>query len=235
MRGDDQAVLCGSFLAYTAAEAARELRAGGNPGEALAILQEAEPLNTEARVEAFLASVEASVKPKDEWTEAARKALAVCEGLVSSNMVAEHCPVTLCGTPSEILADFARLRLESQLIAPGLTLPVYLPPGRYELSFALSPQFSPENVTPRLFATQTADFTFEQTDAGLHLFHASVVIKRGQMLQIMGRIGESFSMMYGNASYIPITAEIEISWSPLSQTLAVADTLRKALDKKTVY
>ena len=235
MRGDDQAVLCGSFLANTAAEAARELRAGGNPGEALAILRDAEPLDAEACVEAFLASVEASVKPKDEWTEAARKALAACDGLVSSNTAAEHRPVTLCGTPAEILTDFARLRLGSQLIAPGLTLPVYLPPGHYDLSFALSPQFSPENVMPRLFAAQNADFTFAQNDAGTHVFRASLEIRKGQMLQIMGRIGDSFSMMSGNPAHIPITAEVEISWSPLSQTLSVADTLRTALGKNSVY
>ena len=231
-KGDDHAASCWTYIAATVAEAARELRAVGDPKGALAILNGSEPLDAEACVEAFLAASEAGVSPKDEWRDAARKALAACDGLSSSNALLEHRAVTLCGTPVEILGDFARVRLSPQPLTPGLKLPVYLPRGHYELSVVLSPEFTPENVAPRLFAEQNSDFQLERDEDGRSFMRTSLTIKRGQILQVMGKDGDSVDMISGNSHHIPVTAEIEISWSPLSQTLAVADTLRTALDKK---
>lgn len=227
MRGNDQTLLCGTFLTHNVASAARELRSGGNPAGALALLKEAGPLDAEAKVEAFLAAAEAHEPPLPEWTDAARSALSASESLAMAGNDVERSSWTLCGVPVGILSDFARLRMRSCLLASGQVLPVFLPAGQYDVSLDLSPQFSIQQIPPRVFKSQVTDFRPIRDASGKVRLQAALNVRAGQMLGVMGPQVDRTK----NAAlmFTPFTAEVEVSWSPIGQTLAAAEHLRQAL------
>ena len=229
MRGDDQSNMCATYLATSVAEAARELRAGGDPAGAVALLRNAGPLTDEARVEAFLAASEAHVPPEAEWEASARKALAACEALPLQNGTADRTSVMLCGVPIGILSDFSRVRTRSQLFVPGQVLPVFLPPGRYVVTLDLSSQFTSRQVPARLFKSQVSDFELTRDALGKECLRAVLDIRKGQLLRVMGSKAELAAAAAGVFPYTPFTGELEISWSPMERTLAVAEELRAAL------
>jgi hypothetical protein len=221
MRGDDQTIVCASFLTGSPAEAARELRLGGDPGAALQLLRSAAPLDAEARVEAFLASAALGRPPEAEWAESARTALAACDRLALVQPSMGRTDATLCGVPVGILADFARLRTGWQLFAPGYPLPVYLPPGRYGMRLVFHGHGVPD-MPPRLFAVQEGDFAPMRDETGKWTCSTTLDVREGQVLHFLDK--------KDGVVFEPFWAEPEISWSPVDFTLAAAETLRAALD-----
>ena len=221
MHGDDQTIVCASFLAANPAEAARELRLGGDPGAALQLLCSAGPLDAEARVEAFLAAAALGSQPEADWVESAREALAACDrlALLQPSSVG-RADVTLCGVPAGILADFARLRTGWQLFAPGYPLPVCLPPGRYDMLVTFHGNEVPD-IPPRLFAAQEGDFAPVRDETGRWTCSTSLDVREGQVLHFLDK--------NDGICFAPFWAEAEIAWSPVELTLAAAEPLRAAL------
>lgn len=215
MRGDDQRVFCASWLVPTAAEAARELRLAGDPAGALALLRAAGVPDAVARAEAFLAAAAAGVEPESVWTDAARSALEAADRLSAEREALGRTGATLCGVPLGVLDDFARVRTGIQPLLPGGRMPVWLPPGRYELALVLR---RGSEIPARLFEGQAEDFAGGETD-GRTVLRAPLDIAAGGFL----RIAED-AECGGKAA-----GEAEISWSPVDRTLESAETLRAAL------
>ena len=130
-----------------------------------------------------------------------------------------------------ILGDYARLRTAPATLAPGGRLPVWLPAGHYELAIAVSDADSPcggEEIPPRLFEGQTADFTPVSGvsdfafGAGGRLYSAPLEIAEPQFLRLCGDPAAETPL------FEPLVADVEIAWSPVERTLAAAAELRSA-------
>lgn len=222
MRGDDQATVCASFLARSAADAARELRAGGDPNGALELLRVHGVTDGPAKVEAFLAASAAGVAPDDDWTSAAQDALRACEKAAKGGADSAKAGISLCGTPLEYADDFARVRVKDFKMAPGQRLPVFLPAGRYDVT--ISVRYSntiPEELPLRLLPGQTANLEISRTKTGATHMVAHLDLATGTLLKLPGKIDDdSFHDFYAN---------IEVRWDPLQRTMSAAEELRRAL------
>jgi hypothetical protein len=227
MRGDDQNIVCASFLAATPAEAARELRLSGNPDGALALLRTAGTLDATAQIEAFLAATDARLAPEEAWVEVARAALDSADRLASERDVLGRTDATLCGIPLGVACDFARLRTGPRMLVPGDRLPVWLPPGRYGVSVAC--RRVPGKAFPAsLFAGQAADFAVASADGDDVVLQASLDLPKGQMLRLLGDSGSEIPL------FDPFAGEVEITWSPVERTLAAAEALREGLQRTSL-
>jgi len=221
MRGDDQGIVCATFVAASAAEAARELRLGGDPAGALALLRDAEPEDEESRVEAFLAATAAGEKPTEEWTEAARAALAAWDRFEAEKESMGRTGAVFCGVPLGILEDFARTRTEWLTLKAGLRLPVHLPPGRYTATVSIRKDAPEAPVPARLFKEQTEDFRETGESPERRFWSAGIDIRRGRMPRVSGTEGEDW--------FEPFEGEVEFSWSPVERTRETAEALRHAI------
>ena len=219
MRGDDQAVVCASYLTPSPADAARELRESGNAAAALELLQEAGPLDAAARVEAFRAAAETGVTPDESWSAAATAALAAADRLAAERESLGRTGATLCGVPVGILEDFARIKLGNWRVAPGLRLPVWLPPGHYEMSLTIAPSDLPRPL-PRLFEAQTADDAAHPLDDGRYLLTLPLDVPDGQFLSVV------------RSDFDPFLASVEITWSPVDRSLEAAQHLRTMSERR---
>jgi hypothetical protein len=222
MRGDDQTIVCASFLVSTPAEAARELRLGGDAAGALALLRDAGMSDDESRVEAFLAAAAAQVPVEDEWANAARRALAAWDRFAGEKESLGRTGATFCGVPVGTLGDFARTRLGRRELSPGIRLPVYLPPGRYEVTLPVRSRNPGPPLPPRIFEAQAEDFVQREEEPGIWTCTASLEVACGQMLRMLGNDGEDEGL------FPPFAADVEISWSPVERTGETAEALRSA-------
>lgn len=218
MRGDDHEAFCATYLTPSAAEAARDLRGAGNPSGALALLRGAGTLDAAGRVEAFWAARAAGEEPEEEWTEAARGAVAAADRLAAERDAAGRRGATLCGVPVGVAEDFARVKLPPCRLEAGARLPLWLPQGRYALTVA-APAEAAGRIPPRLFADQAGDFAAEGDSGGECRLTAALDVGAGGFLRVPD--GGSFDAFDG---------ELEIRWSPVDRTLDAAESLRAALD-----
>lgn len=221
MRGDDQTIVCASFLARSAADAARELRVGGDPQGALELLREHGVADDCAKVEAFLAASAVGVVPDDDWRKAAEAALRACEQAVGGGRKSGKFGVTLCGTPLEYAEDFARVRVSDFMMAPGKRLPIFLPAGSYDVTISVRYSHTLHNPPKRLLPGQTADLEARRTETGATILHTRLDLSRGTLLKLPGKIDDG--------SFHEFEATIEVRWDPLAKTLDVADEIRRAL------
>lgn len=230
LRGDDQGNFVAAFLTTSAAEAARTLRTAGDPAGALALLREAGVPDAASRVEAFLAAKAAGEPAEPAWEETAREAVESCEAAAGAADRAEaqagspaaRKAAAVCGVPIGPVADFARLRLVRQAIAPGVRLPAFLPEGRYTVS--LSPprpgSFLPESLPERLFACQTGEFREERSPDGERRLVAEVDVPAP---------GAFLVPLESPSAFTPFFAEAEISWSVPARLREAAAEIRAAL------
>lgn len=222
MRGDDQSVVCGSYFARSAADAARELLCGASPRKALEMLSAEKELDEAGRVEAFLAAAATGAAPRPEWIGAARFALAACETWEKAgNVAAAPGAVSLCGVPLSCANDFARVRVKGFPCSPGARFPVYFPPGRYTVTVAISGKAQQGKVPEILFREQKRPFRVGRDANGRMILSADIDVGRGTMLHALGDPG--------NESLPAFTLDFEAVWSPKGQTLRRARELRKAL------
>jgi len=226
IRGDDQVAFCATFLAASPAEAARVLRLSGNPVGALGILGRETSLDAEARVEAFLSAVAAGRPVKPEWREAAREALSAADRLAALPESHGRTDAALCGVPVGIVEDFARIRTERVDVVPGGALPVWLPPGRYDLALTL-PGDAPRSLPARLFEAQTADFAVSASPGGGWDYSAPLDLSRPELLRALSGSDPEDPL------FTPFEAVAEITWSPVEHTLDAARTLRNAVENET--
>ena len=226
LRGDDQKLVCASFLTHSPADAARELRQSGDPLGALALLNASVPLDAPAKVEAFLAATQSGTTPDPSWIEAAKNALLACDNAAKEDSPRKGTRILLCGTPLEYTEDFARVRIRDYALIPGWRLPLYLPPGDYHVTLELTPQATsaaaPVRLPERLFPGQTSDFATTETDSGGTVMQTDISLTTGRLLTLPGE--------FGDGSFPIFNADIEVTWSPLRQTLAQSDTIRRALE-----
>ena len=220
MRGDDQTIVCASFVVSTPAEAARELRLGGDAEGALKLLRDAGTSDDESRVEAFLAATAAKAPVEGEWADAARRALAAWDRFAAEKESLGRTGATFCGVPAGALCDFARTRLGRRMVSPGLRLPVYLPPGRYEVGVPVQSRQADPPLLPRLFEGQTEDFRQTEEGPGRWLFTAPLEVTQGRMLRVVGNGGEEL--------FSPFVSDVTISWSPMERTGETAEAIRSA-------
>ena len=220
MRGDDKTIFCASYLTPSVAEAARELRASGNPAAALDLLRAESGLDAAGRVEAFLAASALGERPETEWEEAAREALAAADRLAADRDALGRTGVTLCGVPLGVVDDFARVRLDTSLREPAEKLPLWLPPGQYSL--VLVPRIQgPLQLPSRLFDVQSADFSPAGDSENGQCLAAPLTVESGQFLQ-MAETGDG--TCFDAFPYL-----LEITWSPVDQVLSAAEHLRSVL------
>jgi hypothetical protein len=220
MRGDDQKTVCGSFLVRRPSEAARALRQGGDAAGALALLEEAGEWGDEERVEAFLASAALGRRAEEGWTAAAREAVEACGRLAEGRETVGRTGAVLCGIPLGVVEDFARARMAGETLRPGWRMPVYLPAGHYEVSVRVEDacQAAPP---PRLFVGQSGDFLASTGADGVLNLTASLDMRRGGMLRVLGEEGD----------FEPFDAEVEVSWNPVERTLSAGEEIRRALER----
>ena len=219
MRGGDSQTACASFLVFSPAEAARELRLAGDPAAALDLLRSANPDDDESRVEAFLAASAVRLPPETDWTDAARKALAAWDRFSAAKDSLGRTGAVFCGVPWGILEDFSRARLDLKTIEPGMPLPLFLPPGQYRLS--LAPQTSDQSVPSRLFEGQIDDFQ-PSSDAERPTFTARLDVQRPALLRLTRELPDT--------SPRPFPASLEIAWSSAERIAETAQTLRRVLE-----
>lgn len=220
MRGDDQTVCCGSYLAQSAAEAAGELRRAGNAHAALELLKKKKKLDTPGCVEAFLAATTLGELPEAEWTAAARTSVETMERLLAEREQLGRTGASICGVPLGVVEDFARLKMPHQLMEPGKKLSAWLPPGRYEVSVTANVE-NPSVVPTRLFEGQTDVYAAEDLNDGWWRLTMALDLENGQFLHIAGEEGDDY--------FEPFRANVEICWSPLDRMAETARTIRDAL------
>lgn len=223
MRGDDQTIVCASFLSHSATDTARELRLGGDPAQALEVLREDGIEDAPSKVEAFLAAKAAGEVPEDDWIAAASSALKACDMAIGADGEPTTRNVSLCGTPLKYAEDFARARMTDLRIEPGKRLPFYLPPGGYDVTISI-PQADdddPLRLPARLLPGQTEDFRSSGADGGATLLTTRLVLRKGCLLKLPGEIDDG--------SFPAFDADIEVRWSPVAMTLEQAAMVRKAL------
>lgn len=221
MRGDDQTVFCASYLAQSAAEAARELRLAGDARAALALLRDSGELDDAGRVEAFCAASALGESPEPEWVEAARKAVAAAERLEAERETVGRAGATLCGVPLGIVEDFARVRMGRVTLEPGAKLPLWLPPGRYGLSVRVRGG-EPPGMPKRLFAFQTGDFGTGELSGECREWTVPLEVRAGQFARVAGGSGDG-------EGFAPFEADLEITWSPVENMAEAAEAIRAAL------
>jgi hypothetical protein len=221
MRGDDQTVNCASYLAQSAAEAARELRVAGNARGALDLLKAEKKLDDAGRVEAFLAASASGEAPEADWVEVARAAAEGAERLVAERDRLGRAGASICGVPLGVLEDFARLKMGKMQVSPGTRCQAWLPPGRYTVSVALRGE-EPAWIPERLFEGQATDFAVEDMQEGNHRLTASLDVAAGGFLRVAGEEGEE-------DGFEPFWADLEIGWSPVDRAAETAEVIRGIL------
>lgn len=211
MRGDDQTQLCAAQLFADPAEAARTLRKSGEPARALELLDGAArsgSLDAAALVEAFLAARAAGFEPRPEWTEAAAAAASAAAAARNGG------EVLLRGIPLSVVRDFSRLRLSAAEMFPESELPVFLPPGTYDVVLPLPNGWSLESVPKRLLENQTEDGSVVETAPGHFAARCRVRTERGTLLRCARTPFTPFQSVFA-----------EISWDPLASALAAAEEI----------
>lgn len=119
----------------SAVHAARLLRRFGEPQAALDLLRSAGISSPEERTEAFLAAALSGSEPDPVWRDAAAQAVADYDAWVAAG--APPAGASLCGTPMDVLQDFARVRLRDIRLFAKAELPLVLPPGNYTVRAAV--------------------------------------------------------------------------------------------------
>lgn len=221
MRGDDQAIVCASFLARSMADAARELRTGGDPIGALELLKGNGTMDGPAKVEAFLAACAAGVVPDDDWRETATKAWRACDDMVNGDDRPTNGKVSLCGTPLCYAKDFARVRVKDFKMAPGQRLPLFLPAGNYDVTISIMDWQTALDIPPRLLPGQVADMEVDSSEGGATLLRTRLELASGTLLSLPGEIDDK--------SFTTFRADIEVAWDPIQRTMDVASEIGRAL------
>jgi hypothetical protein len=98
-------------------------------------------------------------------------------------------------------------------------MPVYLPPGRYDIVIPLPLRCHPESFTTRVFANQVDDFSVEKYDANHFAIRCHVDMKRGDLLRLTGKVPVRNLMCI-----------LEITWDPLEQISRRAREIESLLD-----
>ena len=220
MRGDDQTLLCAARLCADPAETARALRTGGDPARALEVLDEAArsaPLDTAALAEAFLSARMLGSDPNPEWTDAAKTAV---EAVASAR---EGREISIRGIPLDVVRDFSRLRLASSILLPGDSLPVFLPPGEYDVFVPLPAGWGQESAPPRLFEDQTEDGAPVPIAPERIALRCPVRTEQGTILRCV------------DAPFAPFKSSlVEIVWNPLDSALGSAKEINEALVRPSI-
>lgn len=217
---DDQVSICATWPVADRAEAARALRRGGAPAEALTLLREAPELDDAAKTEAFLAAKEAGDAPASDWREAAERTLAALERGIG--VLASGGEVRVRGIPLRVLRDFAHIRLFDATLPMADTLPVFLPPGTYRVS--LLPPFETTPPTTGLWLQgQVGPATPREDGDGRVWWDASFAMRREALVRTLpearsadGSPGVDFR-------------RVAIDWDPADQLPRLAEELRAAL------
>lgn len=221
MRGDDQRQFCIAELVADPVEAAHLLRVGGHPADALALLSgtlKQCPSNESAKVEAFLASRILGREPSPEWESAARLAIDAAHAAEAADGGGKAFAVR--GVPARVLHDFSHLRTDPVAFVPGAIMPVYLPPGRYEVLVPLPRNHPEDSVPARVFVNQTDDFSLVEYGEKRVALCCHLDMADGDLL----RLG-------GSASFETFQCNLDISWNPLDQVSRKAREIESLLDK----
>lgn len=210
MRGDDQAQRLAAFFAPPS-DVARELREGGDPAAALSFLEGRGVPGRACEVEAFLCCRALSREPRPEWAEAARSAADAARALVAETAAGgDGSGFLLRGVPLRIAADFSRLRTGQAAVWPGWNLPVWLPAGRYRVSFALPRDRTPGSVPRRVLEGQSGDLEAAEDPSGRLFLSCDLDMERFGMPRFL------------DAEWEPFATVAEISWDPVARVAAAA-------------
>ena len=99
-------------------------------------------------------------------------------------------------------------------------MPVWLPPGRYEISLAVRGD-QHLRIPVRLFEGQSADFAVTPVAENEWTMVAPLEVSEGRMLRLEGTAGDEL--------FEPFAADVEITWDPVERTLETAELLRGGL------
>ena len=217
MRGNDQVQRLAAFFAPPA-DVARELREGGDPAAALAFLESRGVPDRACGVEAFLCCRALSREPSPKWVDLARSAADAARDLVAETTAGgDGSGFLLRGVPLRIASDFSRLRTGPVAVWPGWNLPVWLPAGRYRVSFALPRDRTPESVPLRVLEGQSGDFAAAEDPFGSICVSCSLEMERAGMPRFLDEDWEPFATI------------AEVSWDPVAMVAAAAEKVEEAL------
>jgi len=216
MRGNDQVQRLVAFFAPPA-DVARELREGGDPAAALAFLESRGVPDRACGVEAFLCCRVLSREPRPEWVDVARSAADAIRALVAETAAGgDGSGFLLRGVPLRVAEDFSRLRTLQVALWPGWEIPVWLPPGRYRVSFVPPRDRTSDTLPPRIFEGQVGAFEASVEPSGRLRLSCEVE---------MGRAGFP---KFVDEEFEPLATIVEIAWDPVLFVAAAAAPLLDA-------
>ena len=215
---DDQTSICATWPVADRAEAARALRRGGAPDEALALLRTAHDLDAAAKTEAFLAAADAGEAPDPDWTASARDALTALRR-VADTLASGDDGIRVRGIPLRVLRDFAHVRLFHHDQPRADALPVFLPAGTYRVSI-LPGKGDPLPPADGVFPAQTGAAGVHRDAEGRDWWRATLAMKRDGILAVAP--ADPAGLAYHR---------LQVDWDPAEQLPRLAAELERAFRK----